>query len=624
MLKYERGSAKSVSAAHDTMATPDFAVDRMPDFHIVDSDSVRGFSRVVSRVSDVAQYVVPIMDFGRAVATFQFEFPPDMDQATFTRQFEEFVKTSCVFMPAADDAISAEEYRVRSLTRLGPDGYVGVYACGAESADKYMLAVQSYDAWAAEHFQTTQLGRIVSFVERGRTPVERAQKLEKLCTARKLMDHADYQSAISRSDVNRRYIAACFFAAMGISVRTEMHTLPEMMEKIVIVSNAAGVREFPIVFLAREGNKFMRVFNWAYRFTDVLDGAPWHMCIHEGLRMYYGTEAAKEPLRNKHVAGAPFGSPHMSRNGGAQPPTENATAIERIVLWNSSVSVLFAVDPVLRVPTNAAITQLEREYSLGLLRVQHWRAIRVAITPPHMEMLSLRDHVMFSKTPKIAVPYHAYPEVMEMWAALFSFRENRARIAGQLPRAEDSMPPDYVLPSLHDLFGDETKGSRAVNMERGILQNMYIVHDDIMHIMNLMRHGPPPTRGELGHEMILREAGEIPEPVPIKQEPDASETADDPIGVSDIETSADMSETDLHILRASRRTHTVNPRAGPSRATEREMGAYRARQQGPVARTQAPPRARPNVVPVKLTKFDTGAESDSYAELMVSEDDTTR
>lgn len=598
-------------------------VDRMLDYRETD-EHVRGFTRVVARVKDVAHYVVPVRDFGRAVATFRFALPADLGVQQLGARFDEFAARSPIFEAYDADAVSDAEYDVLSLSRLGEDGYVGVYECGAGSTNKYMLVVQSYDACGAERFQLAQEARIRRYVDGARTPEERFARLEHVSPAKRTLDHRDYQSVLARADVNRRHIAACFFEAMGIPVQTELHALPEVRDKIVVTAASAVHREYPAVFLAREGTRFMRVYNWAYRYDDVLDGAPWHMCPHEGLRVYHGHETVKAPLRGRHVAGIAMGSPHARRTEGTRPPDEADAEIERVVRWSSGVSTVLVAAPALRMPTARAVAQLETDFSLSTLRVDHWRAVRVAIYPVAAAALRLRDRVMFGKAADVAVPYHALPEVMEMWATLVSFRANRARIAHSLPRAWDGMPDDYAVPALRTLFGREDGERAEATVERGILQTMYATHDEIMRTMAVLRDAPhgvvPAARGELTHEMILREVAAIPEPRDAAELDDAVQSGDDPIGASDVDTGTDMSDTDAQVLRASRAPASV-------RAAMRAVPLAQARPRAPAPR--APPQpvraARPpDPEPVALMKFDAGAESDAYAELGISEDDNTR
>jgi len=607
------------------MAGKDLVVDRMLDYREDGRSDARGYTRVVARVKDVAHFVVPVRDFGRAVAVFRFALPAHLSVAELGERFDEFVARSPIFAAYDPDEISDAEYNVQSLSRLGEDGYVGVYECGAGSTNKYMLVVQSYDAWGAERFQFAQEARIRKYVDNARTPEERFARLEHISPAKRTLEHRDYLEVLARADANRRHIAACFFEAMQIPVRTELHAVPEVMDKILVVDATISHREYPIVFLAREGSKFMRVYNWAYRYNDVLDGAPWHMRIHEGLRVYHGHDAVKAQLRGRHVAGIAMGSPHVPRAHDTQPPGKNAPEIERVVRWGCKMSTVLVADPALREHTEKAVAELEAEFSLSTLRVDHWRAVRVGVYPVLPGQLRLRDHVMFAKTTDSVVPYHALPEVMGMWTALMTFRANRERIAHNLPRAWDGMPEDYGMPALRTLFERETHNSAAVVIERSILQNMYLVYDEVLRTMAMLRDAPhgmaiPDAQRELPHEMILREVACIPEPVLHEVQEEPWQSGDDPIGASDVDTATEMSDTDMTLLRASRAPPGV-------RAAMRHISTATPPRSAQAARP--PPRPRqpapgPSVQPATLMKFDTGEESDAYAELGISEDDNTR
>lgn len=527
-------------------------VERMLDYR-EQGDYIRGFTRFVARVSDVAQYVVPVSDFGRGVSMFSFELPAGMTVDRLAEKFEEFVKQSPVFVRIDRDVIRQREFAVQSLIRLADDGYVGIYECGAASKNRYMLVVQSYDACAAEEFQQVMMERIKKYVDKATTQKARAAKFNAFSPADKtLLDkHNLYANMIKRSSINRRHIAACFFAAVGIKVNTEMCAAPDREEKLVAVDRTSLTHEYLCTFLDREGT-YMRIYNWAYKVTDMLNGAPWHNSLHEGLRIYHGSQRVVADIKTSHMSGAPMGAPYVERLPTAT--LANSDAVKRVVVWSTpDLSTMLVADPALRVPSQLAVASFEQKFHMDAMRVDLWRTIRVAVTTPDPHTISLRDRVVYGLTETVTVPFEAYTDIMCMWSALTAFQRNRERIAHGLPRAQETMPADYVLPSVRDLFAGENVEEGETQMERAILSKMYVAYPAVVQFA---RKFMPTIEDEMNaprvHDVILTGAANIVVPITNGKIPNTHyQSGDDPIGASDIDTATDASDTELHILEAT-------------------------------------------------------------------------
>ncbi len=537
-------------------------VDRMLDYR-EEGEHVRGFSKFIMTLRDLTEYVVPIHDFGRAVTTFAFTMPLNMTRDELAAKFDEFVRTSPVFQRIHRTDMADAEFQVQSLIHLAEDGYVGIYEGSGEKHSQYMLVVQSYDTYAAEDFKTSIWRRVKSQINDGNpSHAERAHRLGGRIPARKVINELDrrgrptkYHEAIRRGSVNRRHIAAAFFAAIGMRVTTERCKANEYDDVVPALVPGGITGEYPCTFLRPEGNTFMRVFNWAYTINDVLNGAPWHMRLHEGFRTYYGVEDVLEDIRSRHISGAPMGSAHSPRPS-YDLTREDTDHICKIVRWRAELNPMLVADPRLRLNTASEITRVEDTYRLKLLRVVVWKTIRVALSSPDPMELTLKDHVIFGETDDIRVTFASYLDLLEMWTTLTAFQQNRARIIHENPRAEDAMPADYALPAIRDLFADELPLEAAANMERRILCNLYLVHDRVMAFTTNFLNEPPRESGPRVHEAIAQRAASIVMPVPGRPREELSLQSDDePLGASDADLSTDMSDTEFRIFQSAA-THT--------------------------------------------------------------------
>lgn len=560
-------------------------VDRMLDYREESSGYVRGFTKFIMTVGDLGMYVVPIHDFGRAVTTFAFNMPPGMTRDGLAEKFDEFVRTSPVFQRINRDDMAAAEFQVQSLVRLGEDGYVGVYEGSGEKHGQHMLVVQSYDEYAAMRFKMDLNRRVRKQIDGGNpSTAERAARLSGKAPARKVIlnepaRHPNwYKEAVRRGNINRRYIAAAFFAAIGLRVTTERCKANDLDDLVSVLVPGGITGEYPCTFLTPEGSNFMRVFNWAYTIHDVLKGAPWHMRLHEGLRTYYGVEDVIEDIRSRHISGAPMGSAHASR-ASFDFATEDADRVGKIVRWRAPLNPMLVADPRLRFHTPAEVARVEDAFKLKLLRVVVWQAIRVALASPDPMELTLKEHVIFGETDTIRVTFPSYLDLLEMWTTLTAFQQNRARIIHENPRAEDAMPADYALPSIRDLFSDELPFEAATNMERRILANLYLVHDRVAAFMTRFLGEPPREPGPRFHDAIAQRAAMIVIPAPARPRDELPLQSDDePLGASDIDLSTDMSDTEFRVLQAPTqywRGKSRPPEPAPARRANARPGMGR-------------------------------------------------
>lgn len=530
------------------------SVDRMLDYR-ESRDTIRGFTRYVSRLADVAQYVVPIPDFGRGVSVFPFTPPADV-RKNLRKQFETFVKDSPVFTRIDPEEVTEAEFRVRSLTRLGEDGYVGVYKCGAAEHSKFMLVVQSYDAYAADCFQGITMRRVEKELSKAKNEDERVQRLNARTKAARTMDKDFYRDTQRRSNLNRRHIAACFFAAIGLTVRVE-RVKPNDTDGSVVAVDATLSREYKCTFLHPDGHGHMRVYNWAYTYADLLGGAPWHMCMHEGLRTYHADPETILASKGRHITGAAMGSPHLPRTTH-DAPEDVTTSVHDKVHWQAPLSTMFIADPALRAHTPDALSHFVKMYSLRTVKDLHWRAICVGLCAPDEYQLPLKDLTVFGTADDVVVSYEAYPDIVQMWVTLLSFQRSRKKLALLGRGAEAALPPDTPLPALRDLFRGEVQGKGVAEMDRGILRHMYLQHDASMRFMARFAPGHPAQfaghNAPRDHETILEHAARVVVTAPPDQDgprPRMHYGADDPLVVSDADFSTDLSDSDLRLFQST-------------------------------------------------------------------------
>jgi hypothetical protein len=544
-------------------------VDKMMDFQIGNASEISGFTRSIARVRDVANYIVPTADMGRGVACFWFKLPNELSVAELSSKFREFARTSSIFLPNSSKGDNASMHELASMTHLAEGGYMGIYECGGGETNEYMLAVQSYDMYAASAFSANTFQRVRDHVDEAPNLEMRDRLLDKLSKAKAFLGQGPYETTMNRSKKNRMYLAANFFDAFGIYYHSEPLKIHGQEDTLAICSELQLIGDYPCTFLKREGSSFLRLFNAAYSYADLLKGAPWHLPMHEGLRTFVCPEEYRTLNQDKFMNGVAMGSPHLRRNPMVtEYNREDASRINSVVTWQSPINTMYVADPRMRVETKIALTRFKRAHNLVIMPDRLWRTLGIAILPPDMDDMTLRELIAFSDTNNIRIPTRMYGEIMDIWLTLHEFKEHHAAFARDLPsNALTDIPVDYALPKISDLFMNEKTNAHDCEMERDVLKQMVDNNDKIVKTMQHYDEQLYDTSMEPRmHEKIRREAQCIPPPTPPTQTHEIVSYDDPtmmPIGESGSEASTGMSETDVRTLRKTsrRREQKHNARA---------------------------------------------------------------
>lgn len=598
----------------------------MMDFRNSSTSEICGFTRSIARVRDVANYIVPTADLGRGVACFWFKLPNGLSVAELSSKFREFARTSPIFLPNSSKVGNASMHELWSMTHLAEGGYMGIYECGGGETNEYMLVVQSYDMYAASAFSDNTFQRVRDHVDEAPNLEMRDRLLDKLSKAKAFLGQGPYETTMNRSKKNRLYLAANFFDAFGIYYHSEPLKIHGQEDTLAICSELQLIGDFPCTFLKREGSSFLRLFNAAYSYADLLKGAPWHLPMHEGLRTFVCPDEYRTANQDKFINGVSMGSPYLRRNPMiTEYNREDASRVNPLVAWQSPINTMYVADPRMRVETKIALTRFKRACNLVIMPDRLWRTLGIAILPPDMENMSLRELIAFSDTNNILIPTRMYGEIMDIWLTLHEFKENLAAFARDLPpNALSDIPDDYALPKISDLFMNEKTNASNCEMERDVLKQMVDNNDKIVKTMHHYdeRSGDAASVPRM-HETIRREAQCIPPPTLITQAHESISYDDPtmmPIGESGSEASTGMSETDVRTLRKTsrRREQKHNARARPPpNPTVRQMN----HKPETIVHKQIPPAN--NYYDHGGTE-DEGLESDYYRDLGVASTDDDR
>ena len=595
----------------------------MPDFR-TRGDDMYGFTHVVTRVRDVASVVVPARDMGRGVSCFWFALPEGMTPDELAMRFAAFAKKSKIFQPIIASEHNAAMYSYLSMTHLGEDGYMGIYECGAEDTNEYMLVVQSYDISAALAFQDHTYARVRHHVDEAVDLDMRESKLEKITRKNMFIGTKPYENAIRKSNLNRRYLAANFFDAFGIRYSQEQIRIDGQEDVIMACSESQAIGDYLCTYLKPEGSSFLRLYNSAYSYDDILNGAPWHLSMHEGLKTFHGSEKIRSEKKGKFIKGVPMGTGYVPANPMATSyNADDAARINTIVTWQSAINTMYIADPKTRVETKIEFANFEREYELDTLRPRHWRALGVAVLPPYMCDMKLRELITFSDTPNIMVPTRMHEEIVCIQIYLHAFKRHNA---GEI------VPTDYAVPRIIDLFMNEKVEASECEMEKGMLKRLVDNHDMIISMLDTQ---------EDDHEMYVREDTR-PHVFAHSPSPPPSDRYDNnayvmPIGESGSDASTGMSDVDVRTLRDAsmkrelRRNARSRTPSVPAATAQVAAPSNHTVQKGRLQNTRKPETILHKMLPqsngfhVQSDNGEEGAETDFYDDLgIVSTDDDRR
>lgn len=601
----------------------------MADFRCNKTAEMCGFTRSIARVRDSANYIVPTVDMGRGVSCFEFKLPKGLTPNTLSTKFAEFARSSEIFLPSNDHANEGQMNEMYSLTHLGEGGYMGVYECGSGETNAYMLVVQSYDMCAASAFSEITFNRVRNHVDAAPNLEIRESLLNKISKAKTFLGYPPYEAAINRSKKNRLYLAANFFDAFGIQYNSEPLNIQGHEDTLAICSETQLTGDYLCTYLKREGS-FLRLYNSAYSYEDLLKGAPWHLPMHEGLRTLACPEGHRVEKQNKFMNGVAMGSPYLRRNPYLTSYNrEDASRINKIVTWQSELNTMYIADPQMRTPTKVALKMFKQAYDIVVMPDRLWRTLGVAVLPPIMEDLTLHELIAYSDAEHISIPIRMYGQIIDIWLDLQAFMVNREAFLRDIPPDErGDFPAEYILPRISDLFMQEKIGATDCVMEHSVLKQM-VDNNDL--IIKTMRHydqhyGNLSSQPKL-HETIREEARRIPPSAPIPL-PSNHAVYEDlsmlPIGESGSEASSGMSEMDVRTLRKTSRRREMkhSARAHPNIS---QTGNQPAK----TSDRKTEKKKKKSVIPIPTyysygATEDEGVESDCYRDLVIASTDDDR
>jgi len=496
----------------------------------------RGFTRNIHRVSDVALYIVPVSDIGRAVIVAPFNLPDGLTEAQLARKFTDFVARHPAFQGIPVDVQKITE--LDSITHLGPDGHAGVYKYGGRGKDEFAIVIQSYDQVSSHQFRLHMFDEIKGHVHADLTQAEKDRRLAQRPGQKYVVGSQAYNVAMVRGAYNRAYILSEIFRAIGVE---NANAKVKIGGSTIVTATQSNYREYPCVFLEKEG-KDMRIYNWAYRKQDILSGAPWHMLAHEGLNTFYGDPGVVEAVNDSNTIGVAMRLPLSGVIPRITDHVEKEVVdeVSSVVSWQSPISVMYAADPRKYRNTEKAFDEFQREYHLTLMRVCFWRTIAVALYPPLYSELTLEELAMYSKGENTLIPYKRYPELASAWTSLMNFHLHRDAClwhAKEMRKTHSSVPQYDMLP-LADLVGNYSGDMTSNDVDTAALRSMMVNYSVICEMMD----GVPnwdvvaPTAHLAHEEMLDRMVAESDEgTVSAKEEKFAYSESEGTTGMSDAE-----------------------------------------------------------------------------------------